>query len=56
MNQARRMIAALEKNGRKPESLILSEVGHNCGREKPSTEIFKRIAAFLEKNLGPGVD
>ena len=56
VNQARRMIAALEKNGRKPESLILSDVGHNYGREKPRTEIFKRIAAFLEKNLGPGVD
>jgi dipeptidyl aminopeptidase/acylaminoacyl peptidase len=50
------MLVALEKNGHKAESLILSGVGHNYGREKPRTEIFKRIAAFLEKNLGPGVN
>jgi dipeptidyl aminopeptidase/acylaminoacyl peptidase len=54
-DQAKRMIAALEKVGRPPESLFLSEVGHNYGHEKKRIEIFKRIVDFLEKNLGPGV-
>ena len=54
-SQAKRMIAALEKTGRKPESLFLADVGHSYGNEKKRTEIFKCIAAFLEANLGPGV-
>ncbi len=54
-DQARRMITALEKAGHPPESLFLSEVGHNYGHEKKRIEIYKRIVAFLEKNLGPGV-
>ena len=55
-DQARRMIAALVKAGRKPESLFLSEVGHNFGHEKKRTEIYHSIVAFLEKQLGPGAD
>jgi dipeptidyl aminopeptidase/acylaminoacyl peptidase len=55
-DQARRMISALEKSGHKPESMFLSGVGHTFGREKDRIEIFKRIAAFLEKQLGPGVE
>ena len=54
-DQAKRMIAALEKTGGKPASLFLSEVGHNYGSEKKRLEIYKSIVAFLEKNLGPGV-
>jgi dipeptidyl aminopeptidase/acylaminoacyl peptidase len=54
-DQAKRMIAALEKHGRKPESLFLADVGHNFGNENKRTEIFTRITAFLETNLGPGV-
>ena len=46
---------ALEKAGHPPESLFLSEVGHNFGHEKKRIEILKRIVDFLEKNLGPGV-
>jgi len=55
-DQARRMIAALEKVGRKPESLFVAGVGHSLGREKNRIEIFKSITAFLEKQLGPGVE
>lgn len=55
-DQAKRMIAALEKVGRKPESLFISGLGHNLGREKQRIEIMKAMAAFLEKNLGPGVE
>lgn len=54
-DQAKRMIAALEKAGRKPESFFISNLGHNYGNEKQRTEIYKRIEAFLLANLGPGV-
>jgi len=54
-DQARRMIAALEQAGRKPQSLFLSEVGHNYGDQRKKAEIFKAMVDFLEKNLGPGV-
>jgi dipeptidyl aminopeptidase/acylaminoacyl peptidase len=54
-DQAKRMIAALEKEGRKPESLFLSDVGHNFGNERKRTETYSRIITFLEANLGPGV-
>lgn len=55
-DQARRMIAALEKAGRKPESSFLAGVVHSYGREKDRIGLYKTIVAFLEKNLGPGVD
>jgi dipeptidyl aminopeptidase/acylaminoacyl peptidase len=54
-DQARRMIAALEKAGRKPQSLFIAKLGHTYGNEKQRAEIFKAVADFLEKNLGPGV-
>ncbi len=54
-DQAKRMVAALEKTGRKPESLFIPKLGHSYGNEKQRTEMFKAVAAFLEKNLGPGV-
>lgn len=56
LDQARRMIAALEKAGREPESLLLAGVAHNYGREKHRIETYTRIVAFLEKHLGPGVE
>jgi dipeptidyl aminopeptidase/acylaminoacyl peptidase len=54
-DQAKRMIAALTKAGRKPESLFISNLGHTYGNEKQRTEIYKSVVTFLEKNLGPGV-
>lgn len=54
-DQAKRMIAALDKVGRKPQSLFMAKLGHSYGNEKQRTEIFKAVVAFLEKNLGPGV-
>jgi dipeptidyl aminopeptidase/acylaminoacyl peptidase len=54
-DQAKRMIAALTKVGRKPESLFIARLGHSFGNEKQRTEIFKAVVGFLEKNLGPGV-
>jgi dipeptidyl aminopeptidase/acylaminoacyl peptidase len=55
-DQARRMIAALEKNGKKPETLFVAGVAHNFGNEKKRLEIFQSILTFLEKQLGPGVE
>jgi dipeptidyl aminopeptidase/acylaminoacyl peptidase len=54
-DQAKRIIAALESAGRKPESLFLSDVGHTYGHEKDRIESYSAIVTFLEKNLGPGV-
>ena len=52
--QAKKMIAALENAGRKPESLFISEEGHSFRREKARIQEFKAIEAFLAKHLGPG--
>jgi len=49
------MISALEKAGRPPESLFISELGHTYGNERQRLQIYKAVVAFLEKNLGPGV-
>ena len=54
-DQAKRMIEALEKAGRPPESLVLSGVGHNYGQQRHRIQIFTAMAEFLEKHLGPGV-
>ncbi len=54
-DQAKRMVAALTKAGRTPESLFIPRLGHTFGNEKQRLEIFKAVVAFLEKNLGPGV-
>jgi dipeptidyl aminopeptidase/acylaminoacyl peptidase len=53
--QARAMIAALEKAGRKPESLFLANDGHGMTTPKAKLEGFKAIEAFLAQHLGPGV-
>jgi dipeptidyl aminopeptidase/acylaminoacyl peptidase len=54
-DQAKRMITALAKAGRKPESLFVSNLGHNYGNERQRTEIYQAMVTFLEKHLGPGV-
>ena len=54
-DQAKLMISALEKAGRPPESLFISNLGHSFGDAKQRLQIFKAIDAFLAKNLGPGV-
>jgi dipeptidyl aminopeptidase/acylaminoacyl peptidase len=54
-DQVKRMIAALTKTGRKPESLFISNLGHTFGDEKQRAEFFQSVTRFLEANLGPGV-
>jgi len=53
--QARLMIAALERAGHPPQSAFIADQGHAYSSEKGRTEIFQRMVDFLEKNLGPGV-
>lgn len=52
-DQAKRMLAAMNKAGRKPENLFVAGLGHGYGNEKQRLQIFTAIATFLEKNLGP---
>lgn len=54
--QARAMIAALEKTGRKPESLFIGGLGHSQGDYPKRLQVFRAVVDFLEKNLGPGVE
>jgi dipeptidyl aminopeptidase/acylaminoacyl peptidase len=51
--QARAMLAALERAGRKPQSLFLAEEGHEIRSRTARLEEFERIEAFLAKNLAP---
>lgn len=53
-DQAKRMIAALERAGRKPESLLVAGMAHSLAPEAKRLEVFKAVAAFLERELGPG--
>ena len=51
--QARTMVAALEKAGRTPAVLFLADEGHSIRSRAARGEAFKRIEAFLAKNLAP---
>lgn len=55
-DQAKRMIAALEKKGNKPETLFLANTGHNLHSQRARQDTFQAMVTFLEKNLGPGVE
>lgn len=56
LEQARLMIKALEKVGRKPESLFLAGQGHGLSTPKARLEAMQRVIDFLERHLGPGVE
>jgi dipeptidyl aminopeptidase/acylaminoacyl peptidase len=51
--QARKMIDALEKAGRPPQSLIVSGEGHGFKKEKNRTKLYEEIEKFLAKHLAP---
>ena len=54
-DQAKAMITAMERAGRKPESLFLADEGQGLASAKARREAFKAIELFLEKHLGTGV-
>lgn len=51
--QARKMIAALEKAGRPPQSLYFSNEGHGIKQEKNRTKLYGEIEQFLAQHLAP---
>jgi dipeptidyl aminopeptidase/acylaminoacyl peptidase len=51
--QARRMVAALEKAGNKPQTLYFPNEGHGFAKEKNRAKLLREIEAFLAKNLAP---
>ncbi len=54
--QAREMISALERAGHKPESIFISDVGHDLyGTQASRHKIFQAVEEFLKQYLGPGV-
>jgi len=55
LDQAKRMITALERAGRKPDSLLVSGMAHGMAPEAKRLEVFKAVVSFLERELGPGV-
>lgn len=55
-DQAKRMIAALERAGRSPERSFLANLGHEAGNEQQRLKIYQQTVTFLEKYLGPGVE
>lgn len=55
-DQANRMVAALQKAGRPPETLFMPKMGHNYGQDQAQREkVYTAIVTFLEKHLDPGV-
>ena len=57
VGESKRLIAALRKNNVPVESLLVGEEGHGMARFSNRVELYRRIEAFLAKNLpvGPAV-
>lgn len=51
--QARKMEAALEKAGNRPQTLYLPEEGHGFKKGKNRAKLFREIEIFLAKHLAP---
>lgn len=51
--QARKMVDALEKAGRPPQSLYFANEGHGFTKEKNRAKLFAEIEKFLAKHLAP---
>ena len=51
--QASRMKAALERNGKTVEWLALAGEGHGIYDEKSRSEVYERVLAFLDRHLMP---
>ncbi len=51
--QARKMVDALEKAGRPPQSLYFSGEGHSFTKEKNRAKLYTELETFLAKHLAP---
>ena len=54
--QAKLMVAALEKAGRKPESAFIPRMGHQMSTPEARGAVASKLVEFLEKHLGPGME
>lgn len=52
-NQYKAMVSALEKAGRPAETYVVKGEGHGFVKPENQAELFRRIAAFLDKHIGP---
>lgn len=52
IEQAKTMVSALRKAGRKPETMYFDDLGHSIPRDKDGVEFLNKIEAFLAANLG----
>lgn len=51
--QARKMVTALEKAGRKPQVLYFADEGHGFRKEKNRLKLLTEMEKFLARNLAP---
>jgi dipeptidyl aminopeptidase/acylaminoacyl peptidase len=52
-NQYTAMVDALEKAGKPAETFVVKGEGHGFTKPEHQAELYRRIAAFLEKYIGP---
>jgi dipeptidyl aminopeptidase/acylaminoacyl peptidase len=53
INQYQAMLGALRQAGRSPETMVLDGEGHGFYSPAHRAELFERMAAFLDKHIGP---
>lgn len=54
-NQYKAMVAALERAGKPAETYVVRGEGHGFAKPEHQAELFRRVAAFLDKHIGPDV-
>lgn len=54
VDQYNAMLAALDAAGHKPQTMLVEGEGHGFYNPKNVAELYRRIEAFLDKNIGPG--
>jgi dipeptidyl aminopeptidase/acylaminoacyl peptidase len=52
-NQYTAMVDALEKAGKPAETFVVKGEGHGFTKPEHQAELYRRIAAFLDKHIGP---
>jgi dipeptidyl aminopeptidase/acylaminoacyl peptidase len=52
-NQYKAMVSALEEAGKPAETYVVKGEGHGFTKPEHQAELYRRIAAFLDKHIGP---
>ncbi len=55
-NQYKAMVSALKDSGHPVETFVAAGEGHGFVKPENITELYKRMEAFLARNIGPGVN